>query len=280
MSGTELLTHYDAALISLWTFWLFFFGLVFYLQREGRREGYPLVMEPTGRVDDPGAPFMPDPKTFKLPHGHGERTVPDYDGDPRTLNMEGTARWPGSPVQPKGDPLKDGIGPAAWAERMDIPELSAEGDPKIIPMRIAEDFDIRSGDPDPRGMDVLSADQQIVGTVSDVWIDRGEMMIRYLEVDLSDDGATSNATDANGEEDSAAPKASGGGKVLVPMTLSRVGDYRNELSGWGGVVRVGAITAEQFQHIPRTKSADQVTLREEDKIVGYIGGGHFFRKFG
>jgi len=267
MSGTELTSHYDAALVALWAFWLAFFALVFYLQREGRREGYPLIMEPTGRVDDPGAPFMPDPKTYKLPHGQGEHTAPNYEADGRDLNMTSTARWPGSPVEADGDPLKDGIGPASWAERMDKPELNHEGHAKIVPMRLEPDFDIRSGDPDPRGMDVMAADQQLVGTVSDVWIDRGEMMIRYLEVELSSDG------DGDGA------KSGAGGKVLVPMTLARVGDYRNALSGWAGVVRVGAIDAEQFQNIPRTKSNDSVTLLEEDKITGYIGGGHFFRKF-
>ena len=35
----------DVAQIVLYAFWLFFFGLLFYLRREDRREGYPLESE-------------------------------------------------------------------------------------------------------------------------------------------------------------------------------------------------------------------------------------------
>ena len=37
-----MLQHFDGATIALYAFWLFFFGLVIYLRREDRREGYPL----------------------------------------------------------------------------------------------------------------------------------------------------------------------------------------------------------------------------------------------
>ena len=35
----------DLALIALYAFWIFFAGLIFYLRREDKREGYPLVSD-------------------------------------------------------------------------------------------------------------------------------------------------------------------------------------------------------------------------------------------
>ena len=44
-------------------------------------------------------------------------------------------------------------------------------------------FSIADRDPDPRGMPVIGADQKVAGTVKEVWVDRSEIMIRYLEVE-------------------------------------------------------------------------------------------------
>ena len=40
--------NFDLAQLSLYLFWLFFAGLVIYLQRENMREGYPLESEQGG----------------------------------------------------------------------------------------------------------------------------------------------------------------------------------------------------------------------------------------
>ena len=42
--------YIDVAQLCLYAFWLFFFGLVYYLLRENKREGYPLVSDRTGRA--------------------------------------------------------------------------------------------------------------------------------------------------------------------------------------------------------------------------------------
>jgi photosynthetic reaction center H subunit len=40
------ITQYiDVAQVVLYVFWVFFFGLIFYLRREDKREGYPLVYD-------------------------------------------------------------------------------------------------------------------------------------------------------------------------------------------------------------------------------------------
>ena len=45
-----------------------------------------------------------------------------------------TSQANGYPLEPTGDPMKDGVGPASWVARRDVPELDAHGHPKIIPM--------------------------------------------------------------------------------------------------------------------------------------------------
>lgn len=53
----------DFAQLLLYAFWLFFAGLIYYLRREDKREGYP--MEPDGRrVRIQGWPPMPEEKFF------------------------------------------------------------------------------------------------------------------------------------------------------------------------------------------------------------------------
>ena len=57
--------HLDGAQIVLYAFWLFFFGLIYYLRREDKREGYPLESE-RGPVQ--GFPAVPETKVFRPAH--------------------------------------------------------------------------------------------------------------------------------------------------------------------------------------------------------------------
>jgi hypothetical protein len=75
MVGVEFFGNFDLASVSIWAFWFFFAGLIYYLQTENMREGYPLEDE-DGNVTPNQGPFpVPKPKTFHLPHGRGEVTV-------------------------------------------------------------------------------------------------------------------------------------------------------------------------------------------------------------
>lgn len=57
-----MITSYiDFAQLSLYAFWLFFAGLVLYLRREDKREGYPLDSDRKGVVVQ-GFPAMPAPR--------------------------------------------------------------------------------------------------------------------------------------------------------------------------------------------------------------------------
>lgn len=245
MDSPYLFGDFDAAEFCLIAFFLFFAGLVFYLRREDRREGYPLEDDVTGRKEPLGGLFFTaQPKTFILPHGHGTRTLPRADNrDTRPLAARRSAMTDGSPIEPTGNPLIDGIGPGGYADRPKYPDLTVEGTPRIVPLRIAPDFLVSSHDTDPRGLAVLGCDGLKGGEVSDIWVDRSEQLIRYLEVAVA------------------------GRKVLLPMTMAIVSP---------NAVKVRAITAAQFADVPGTASADQVTLYEEERVIAYYGGGHLY----
>jgi photosynthetic reaction center H subunit len=245
MEKGALVGSVDVAQVVLYAFWVFFIGLIFYLRREDKREGYPLVSDRRGGVSVVGFPTPPSPKTFLLAHG-GVATAPNGKADAPVTKARPTMPWPGAPLEPTGNPMIDGVGPASWARRADTPDMTVDGHPKIVPMRIASEFSIATEDPDLRGLSVIAADRRSAGTVKDVWVDRSEVIIRYLEVDVGS-----------------------GRRVLLPWNFCRVDRSRR-------TVHVKSILSSQFANVPATKSMDQVTLLEEDRICAYYGGGHLY----
>ena len=248
--------YMDVAQVTLYVFWIFFACLIFYLRREDKREGYPLDSTALGGGIVHGFPRMPDPKSYLLRDGH-VATLPNHKNDRRDVAVAPIARWPGAPVEPTGNPMLDGVGPGSWANREDVPELNIDNVPCIVPLRLAEGTFLEPRDPDPRGMKVIGADREIAGVVTDVWVDRAEALIRYLEVEV----VTGVGGDAGG------PSAKK--RVLLPMPFCLVNHQR-------GRVTVDAILGRQFADVPVTKSPDQVTKLEEDKIVGYFGAGTLY----
>ena len=93
----------------------------------------------------------------------------------------------------------------------------------------------------------MAGDGETVGTISDMWIDAAEQMVRYLEIDL----------DAKW----------GDGKRLVPMTLTRIKSDH---------VKISSIYGKHFATVPSTASMSQVTLLEEEKISAYYAGGKLY----
>jgi photosynthetic reaction center H subunit len=243
MLGVNFFGTFDLASLSIWGFWLFFAVLVYYLQTENMREGYPLETE-DGKVAPNQGPFpLPKPKTFRLMFGRGEVTVPNYLPEARTVALARTAVSEGFPHVPTGDAMDDGVGPASWAPRRDEPELDGHGHAKIVPMASAKGFMVSAGR-DPRGLPVQAGDLEVVGRISDMWVDAPEQLVRYLEVELN-----------------------GGGKRLIPMTMAKI---------WADRVRINAITSGRFAGIPQTKSQTIITKLEEEKISGYVAGGWMY----
>ena len=145
------------------------------------------------------------------------------------------------------NPMLSGLGPAAYATRADVPDLTVHGEPRIVPMRTAPDFSVASRDPDPRGMTVVGADGVAAGVVGDLWVDRSEPQLRYLEMRVA--GAAH--------------------VVLVPATMIRVRARERR-------VTVKSILASHFADVPRTAHPDRVTRLEEDRIMAYFAAGHLY----
>ncbi len=240
--------YMDLAQVTLYVFWIFFACLIYYLRREDKREGYPLDSDALGGGVVHGFPRMPDPKSYLLRDGH-VATLPNHKNDRRDVALAPIAPWPGAPLEPTGNPMLDGVGPGSYADREDVPELNMENIPCIVPLRLAEGTYLEARDPDPRGMKVMGADSEPGGVVTDVWVDRAEALIRYLEVEVTTSGGTK--------------------RVLLPMPFAKIDGYR-------GRVWVDAILGGQFADVPVTASLDQVTKREEDRIVGYYGAGTLY----
>ncbi len=241
--GTGAITTYlDVAQLVLYIFWIFFAGIIYYLVRENRREGYPL--ETHRGTSHEGWIAVPPPKTYLLEDG---RTVTAPDGRVSTQPFGGERvhGHEGTPIDPVGNPLLAGVGPGAWAERADRADLDHEGVPKIRPLSMAPDCGVSDKDPDPRGMTLLDANGDPVGTITDLWLDVPEMVFRYLEVEL----------------------AGGSRRALVPMTFARI---------TADSVKVHALLAHQYADVPATKAQDRITLLEEERICAYFGAGTLY----
>ncbi len=239
--------YVDVAQVTLYVFWAFFFILVFWLHREGKHEGYPLVSEIPGHTEEPvteGFPSMPPPKNIPTWFGH-DFSTPETSPPRFPVNAVPAGSFPGAPLEPTGNPMIDGIGPASWAFRRDIHDLDMNRVIRYRPLRDLPEFRVDPTLVDPVGMRVVGADRVVAGHVADVWIDLVEREIVWLEVALG--GALDD-------------------RVLVPQPFARFRKRLNEVS-------VRALLGAQFAAIPRTKEPNRITRLEEDRILGYFGGG-------
>jgi len=235
----------DVAQIVIYAFWLFFAGLIWYLRGEDRREGYPLE-ESNGRIRGHDFVLIPAPKTFFLANGKKVQ-APNYVADTRPVNGTKVDVTPGAPFLPNGDPMLAAVGPGSYADRIDETDKTAEGHDLIAPLRVATNYACSPEGGNPLGATVIGADRIAAGTIVDVWVDRAESILRYYEVQLRE----------------------GGKNVLLPVTFCDL-DFKRKSA------KVNALLAAQFVNVPTTKDPDRVTMLEEEKVVGYYGGGTLY----
>jgi photosynthetic reaction center H subunit len=237
----------DIAQVTLYAFWIFFAGLIFYLRSEDRREGFPLRSDvPPFRLLS-RFPGIPRPKIFRLHNGE-IRMAPRAEPLEQLTTARPVGRWAGAPLVPIGDPMLAAVGPGSYANRPDVPDsIFDSGLPKTVPLRADPTFSLAKEDPDPRGMPVIAADGRVAGIVSDVWVDRAEVIVRFYEVTLPESDR----------------------RVLVPMAAANVDGGRRR-------VVVDAILAAQFATAPVIKHPEQVTFLEEDMISAYFAAGRLY----
>jgi photosynthetic reaction center H subunit len=241
------LGHLDVAQLVLYTFWLFFTGLVFWLRQEDRREGYPLESEGVPQFNkDRGFLLIPRPKTFRLANGDVIQ-APRFNEPSAPFNAEKTEIWPGAPFAPTGDPLLAGVGPGSYNIRPDKPYNALDGQDLVQPLRTAKHFALSPEGGNPIGLSVVGADNKVAGRIKDVWVDISESVLRYYEVDLAD----------------------GTGSVILPVYFADVQFSKRR-------VLVKALLAEQFTKAPRLASPDRITMAEEDKLSAFVAAGTLY----
>ena len=249
---TGAITQYiDVAQLVLYAFWIFFAGLIFYLHRENKREGYPLEQEsPRGRVVVQGFPAIPSPKSYLMRSGEVILAPHPSRDDPFSAGLVGG--YPGDPIEPVGNPafgnpLLAGVGPGSWANRPDVPDLTFHDQPRIEPLRAAKLLGVDIKDTDPRGLQVVGTDGLVAGIVVDLWVDQSENLFRYIEIQLAE--------------------PAGARPVLLPMGFARIKRT---------FVQVDSITGMQFRDVPLTRMPEQITMLEEEKIMAYYGAGTLY----
>jgi photosynthetic reaction center H subunit len=246
---TGAITEYiDVAQLVLYAFWIFFAGLIYYLHRENKREGYPLESDMPGKARTVGFPGLPSPKIYRLADGSSV-TVPRPSEVAGTVSAAPSGDYAGAPITIVGAQMRAGVGPGAYAQRRDIVDVTIDGTPRIVPLRAAPDMGTSKHDVDPRGLPVVGSDGITGGVVRDVWVDRSEVIVRYLEVEVASAG--------QGDRNS----------VLLPMNFARVGSRR---------VVVDSVMGGDFVGVPQTRNPDQITLLEEERVMAYYGAGTLY----
>jgi len=112
----------------------------------------------------------------------------------------------------------------------------------IVPLSELDDFKIKSGDPDPRGWEVIAADGRRVGTVRELLADREALRVRYLEVELSS-----------------------GRRTLLPIGTAQLDDETDR-------VLFHELTPEQLEQLPEYDYAS-FTHEYEHSVVTRFGPG-------
>ncbi len=245
----QISNQIDIPTLASWAFVFFFVALVFWLQRESKREGYPLKASPfTTELMDGFPPPPAQPLTYILNEG-GTTEAPHYYEQAPT-SAKPMHLFDGTPFMPLGNPLLAGIGPGSWVMKKDVPALTERGDLLLQPLSALHEWSIQKGDADPRGMLVYDWRWTEVGRVAEVWIDRGIKIVRMLEVETNGDVHA--------------------GRVLVPI-------YHTEIREKARRIRVTALWAHQFADVPMPAKPDMITGQEEERLNAYYSAGLFYR---
>ena len=203
MPSGAITGYIDVAQLTLYAFWIFFAGLIFYLRREDKREGYPLQSDRSVRIRGAGLPADAAAQDFQVAGAEAPGSAPRVEEAPAAPRARGDRRLAGGAVAAARRP------DARWRRPRGLRaarRCARRDDRGIVSDRPAAGRNrLRGGrpDPDPRGMSVVGADGSVAGTVRDLWVDRSEVVIRYLEVEV------------------AAPASAGARHVLLPVNFAQ-----------------------------------------------------------
>jgi photosynthetic reaction center H subunit len=244
MAPGSLSQDIDLVQVMLVVFLLFFIGLIVYLRREDKREGYPLLSRMARRSPIIGWPAPPPVKTYRLIDGGTAQIPHDYPQEP--VEHVSIPRN-GEPLHPPGDLLLAGVGAGAYTLRSEEPMRTLDGELLLMPLRDAKEWSVWRGDLDPRGKRVLGSDYRAAGKVHDIWVDRAAKILRYFEVELDDAAGT----------------------IIVPI-------FHTDIDRTERDIRVLVLKPEQMRLVPRLAQPDIITAREEDRINAFYAGATLY----
>ena len=146
--------------------------------------------------------------------------------------------------------MLDGVGPGAYADRADVADMTFDG-AAAASCRCARRRASRVAPATP----TRAACRCSVPTAwsaapcVDLWVDRSEMLFRYLEVEV--------------------PARSGTRRVLLPVNFSRIGDARRS--------RCSRSSARSSRRCPAPAQPEQVTLARRREDHGLLRRRHAVR---
>ena len=117
-----------------------------------------------------------------------------------------------------------------------------EGHPRIVPISTAGEYWIAKEDAGVTGWPVFGADGVAAGTVVDLWIDKADRLVRYLQLDSG---------------------------VLAPIMDAKLDRGQRR-------IKVKALNGAQIGAAPRPAAPDRITLLEEERVQAYFGGGYLY----
>ena len=204
MNHAYIVGTFDVAELAFLLFFGFFhrrWWLYLNKERPPRRGSVLEDEQEPARFPRLAACLMATRKSCKLRNGRGTY-VPERCSARDDINVAGVQgfRSAGAPWVPTGDPMKDGMGPAAWANRSKYPDLTFDGRPRIVPIAQSHELIIAPNDPQLIGWPVMAADKE-----------DGRHGERYL-------GRSGRTPDPL----SRSREATTGKKVLAPMMVATV----------------------------------------------------------
>lgn len=123
--------------------------------------------------------------------------------------------------------------------------------PNLHRLKDLDDYKIASDDPDVRGWNVISGDNEKIGKVDELIVDTKRMKVRYLVVDIVDKFLADFGDDHY---------------MLIPIGAARLHEKDNDII-------VSSITTDNFRNYPPYNSDDRVSRDHEHSIRRFYEGG-------
>lgn len=129
---------------------------------------------------------------------------------------------------------------------------SGKDNPNLFPLNDLDDYKVASDDPDVRGWDIISGDNERIGKVKELIVDTKRMKVRYLAVKPGDKFIPDSVENKDFQ-------------LLIPVGAARLHEEDND-------VIVSNIRVDSLSHYP-PYYGDRITREEEQGIRRFFEAG-------